>query len=198
MVDDLAYQPEHRGLLDTLEIVEEQHEAVIVIGEPGDQVQGRIACRASVVARCRFAGRDRQEIGDGRFQTGQETLDIVVGLIEREPGGARAVGGQLFQALGHERGLAEARRTLKQDHFHGAIGLQGRADLAAQQLCRVHGGRVELAGQRACRRAATVGRDHVVSFRRRMRPLVRRPVCPRVAAGWRGPESTSCASWTEP
>ena len=139
VVDDLAHQAQHRGLLHHLEVVEEQREGRVVRGQRGHRVEGRVGRRlVHAQALHRLAQAD------------QEARDVVVGPVEREPGGGHAVGLHALAALRHGRGLAEARGRAHQDQLH-----RRRRDLfadrGAQHLRDDHGRRVELGFQDAGR-----------------------------------------------
>jgi len=106
-LDDLAHQPEHRRLVHDLEIVKKQRKGLRVGRQRRHGVERRMVVR-------RFHAQAQRRF----LQTAQETRDIVVGAIERQPSRGDALRFHAFARLGHDRGFAETRRRAHQHQIH--------------------------------------------------------------------------------
>ena len=120
--------------MDPFEIIQEQGEGGVFGGQTGDQFQRRVAGRlAGMKAAFRLPGQFHHR-GDGRLDAGEEALDVVVGVVQGQPGCGHALGLKPFQALRHQRGFTEARWRLEQHQLGGTGPDHGVTDAGAGNL----------------------------------------------------------------
>jgi hypothetical protein len=90
-------RPEHGGLLHHLEVVQKKSEGRVVRGQRGHGVEGAVG-----------AGLFHAQALRGLGQAIEKARDVVVGAVQREPGGGGALRLHALADLRHGGGLAEA------------------------------------------------------------------------------------------
>ncbi len=163
VVEDLPHEPEHRRILDHLEIIEEQRKGCRARGQRADDAQcdvggRRVALGAS--ARDVLSGQPGHRFG----QTIEKAGRVVVGSVERQPGRIDTALFEQCTALHHRGRLAEAGRCA---HQHQASRLRiahGVADSGAHHLRHrrrrwVELGRQQRPGQYRPRRRGVAGAE---------------------------------------
>ena len=156
----------HLGLGDDVVVVEDQHTGVGVGGEVVDQAGDRVEGRGGGVGR---GARLQPGPLQGGHEVGEEPGDVVVALVEREPGDTD-VGASLGEAadpLGEDGRLAEPRR--RGDQPQPVSGRQELVQPVRQPLAR-HGLRPagrdeELGGQHRSRHGPSIGTARPVGAR---------------------------------
>ncbi|MNO61781.1 hypothetical protein D3C76_524390 [compost metagenome] len=129
---DLAHQVEHGRVADRLEVIEEQGEWRGQRQQPIGQVDRRAFDGIVVVERRGEVGSDFLQRGD---QMVDEATDIVVGVVQCQPGDLPAILPQQFVGLAHDGRFAEAGRTLDHHQARVSAGADAFDDLLARQRC---------------------------------------------------------------
>ena len=136
VIDDFAQQTQHGGIGDQFEVVQEQREWRAVPPQRVHQHQRRGTWR-----------QVDNELRQRLAQAGQEARHVVVGPVQRQPGGVHAALCHALARLDHRGGLAEAGGRAHQHQLDRAGGHDPLADGIARHLGRGDAGRTELGRQ---------------------------------------------------
>ncbi|MNS80791.1 hypothetical protein D3C72_1144860 [compost metagenome] len=150
VLHQLAHEAQHGGLLHHFEVVQEERERRVVRGQRGHGVEGRVAC-----------GLVHADALHGLGQAVEKARHVVVGAVEREPGGGDALRVHALADLRHGGGLAKARGRAHQHELDEVRGAHGVADRRALDLERRQQRWTQLGGQRSG--ASAGGRRHALS-----------------------------------
>ncbi|MCY1401633.1 hypothetical protein D9M71_167560 [compost metagenome] len=148
----LLDEAEHGGVLDHLELVEEDHERRLALAEQVQHVEG-----ARLVGGAGYGGAFRQQVAQPVAEQGDEALQVVVDRVEVYPQGPPATGAAAVVVLLEQGGLAEAGGGADQDQ-PGVAGIFHLVEqMLALQVMAVAAGRGVLGGQDTDRRGPGSG-----------------------------------------
>ncbi|MNN34336.1 hypothetical protein D3C81_1481390 [compost metagenome] len=110
MLGQLQDDLQHGGVVDRLEVVEEQCEGLGSLDPPFNQLGDATFQQRGACAGCRYF--------EGSAELGDQVRDVVMRRLEREPGMGRAERPEPLRMLQHGGGLAEAGRRAEYDQAH--------------------------------------------------------------------------------